>query len=459
MEYDLTVIGAGPGGYVAAIRASQLGARVCVVEARELGGTCLNRGCIPTKALVASANLATRITESEELGITVSGLTVHWPRVMDRQQRVVNQLRNGIARLFEKNRITLLQGWGRLVTPNTVQIQLASGDEMSVQSQHILLATGSEPAIFPGWEYDGRTVVSSDDLLGIEKIPTSLIIIGGGVVGCEFASIFRAFGTRVTVIEQLSNLLPMAEREVSRQLMSIFRGQGIQVKTKTSVQAIHLADGLAEVSLASGESLTAEKVLLAVGRRLNTKNLGLEEIGVNVGERGEVIVNEWMETNIPGVYAVGDITNKLQLAHVASAQGVVAVERMFGHGRLLNYNAIPWCVFTRPEVAGVGLTSEQARALDIPVRAGKFFFTGNGKALAAGETEGFVKIIAHRDTDVLLGAHIIGSHASELIAEAGLAVTLGLTGEQFAQAVHAHPTTAEAVLEAVELTRGLAIHA
>ncbi|SHI96848.1 dihydrolipoyl dehydrogenase [Desulfofundulus thermosubterraneus] len=459
MHYKIVVIGGGPGGYVAAIRAAQLGARVALVEKEELGGTCLNRGCIPTKVLAAAAEVLAGIRKAGEFGISTGTVEVDMAALIERKRQVVKRLASGIQFLLQKNKVELVRGTAMLTSPRTVKVSLPGGTEQELEAENIVLATGSSPALIKSLGYDGRQVITSDEALNLTSVPGRLLIIGGGVVGCEFASIFAALGSTVTVVEMMPTILPTVDKEVSRYVQGIFKRQGITIKTRAAIKAVRKDAGGVVAELESGEEIAADLVLISVGRVLNTGGLGLAEVGVTLGERGEVLVNERMETSVPGIYAAGDITGKIQLAHVASAQGLVAVHNILGHNREMNYRVVPACIFTRPEVGVVGLTAEEARAQGYEVKTAKFPMMACGKAQAMGETEGFVKVVADAQTDRILGVHIVGPHASDLVAEAALALEMDMTAARLAQVIHAHPTLAEAVLEAAEGIHGLAIHA
>ncbi|RKO68192.1 dihydrolipoyl dehydrogenase [Desulfofundulus salinus] len=459
MRYKIVVIGGGPGGYVAAIRAAQLGARVALVEKEELGGTCLNRGCIPTKVLAAAAEILAGIKKAGEFGISTGAVEVDMAALIERKRQVVKRLASGIQFLLQKNKVELVRGTAMLTSPRTVKVILPGGSEQELEAENIVLATGSSPALIKSLGYDGRQVITSDEALNLASVPGRLLIIGGGVVGCEFASIFAALGSTVTVVEMMPTILPTVDKEVSRYVQGIFKRQGITIKTGATIKAVRKDAGGVVAELESGEEIAADLVLISVGRVLNTGGLGLAEVGVTLGERGEVLVNERMETSVPGIYAAGDITGKIQLAHVASAQGLVAVHNIMGHYRAMNYRVVPSCIFTRPEVGVVGLTAEEARAQGYEVKTAKFPMMACGKAQAMGETEGFVKMVADARTDRILGVHIVGPHASDLVAEAALALEMDMTAARLAQVIHAHPTLAEAVLEAAEGIHGLTIHA
>lgn len=458
MAYQIVFIGGGPGGYVAAIRAAQLGAKVAVIEKAQLGGTCLNWGCIPTKALVAGVGILHNIKKADEFGISIGEVQVDFSAMMERKDRVVQKLVTGINYLFKKNKIDLYQGVGRLVSNNKIEVIRSDGTVEEVLAENIVIATGSEPALIPSLGYDGERVITSNEALALKQVPQSLLIIGGGVIGCEFACIFAELGTQVTIVDVLPTILPGVDKEVSRQLQSLFKRRGINVKTKAMIKEIRKIGDNVTAVLDNGDELTSEKVLISIGRGFNSEGLGLDALGVELGSRGEVLVDSRLRTNIPNIYAIGDITNKIQLAHVASAQGIVAVENIMGVQKDMIYNVVPSCIFTLPEIAGVGLTSQEAEEQGISIKTGKFPFMALGKAAAAGETEGFVKILAEAATDRILGVHIIGPHATDLIAEATLAVKLGATIEQLVDTIHAHPTMAEAVLEAAEAVHGRCIH-
>lgn len=463
---DIAILGGGPGGYVAAIRAAQLGAKVVVVEREELGGTCLNRGCIPTKAMAASAALKDACMRGGELGVAVDGVKVDFARVQAHKAEVVERLVKGIHQLFKKHRITLVKGTGCLVSPHELVVEGSApgggnGESASrIAFRSLVIATGSRPSVPGVFSHDGKVVVTSDEALGLERVPERLVVIGGGVIGCEFATIFREFGSAVTVVEVMPTVLPMLDADVSRQMQGFFRKRGIEILTGQKVTGIEKSDHLATIALENGKTITADLVLISIGRRANTENLGLEVAGIKTDARGEIPVDERQRTAVPHIYAVGDVTNSpYKLAHVASRQGIVAVENILGHDSTMDYSAVPSVVFTLPEAAGVGLTEAQAKEKGLSVKTAKFFFLGNGKALAAAESEGFVKLVALADTGRLIGGHVISAAASNLIAEIALAIRLGATAQQVAETIHAHPTLPEAVMEAAEGIYGRAVHA
>lgn len=458
MGYQIAIIGGGPGGYVAAIRAAQLGAKVVVVEQDALGGTCLNRGCIPTKALLAGAALIKGIQGAAAFGIDVTDYGVNYARLAARKDAVVKQLNQGIAFLFKKNKVDLIKGRGYLKGPGRVAVTTAEGAVEDIEAENIILATGSEPALLTSLGYNGSSVVTSNEALAWMEVPGELLIIGGGVIGCEFASLFATLGSKVTIVEMMPTILPMIDVEISRRFSMLLKKAGVEIKTKAQITEVREEDGRVRATLADGQTIEADKVLISIGRRFNTRDLGLEEAGIELGPKGEVIVDEYMRTNVPGIYAVGDITNKVQLAHVASAQGLAAVATIMGRPTKVNYDAVPSCIYTLPEIAGVGLTKEAAEERGFKVKVGKFPFQASGKALCSGETEGMVKIIAEAESDRILGVFIMGPHATELIAEGALAVNKGITAGELAATIHAHPTLSEAVMEAAEAVHGMSIH-
>ncbi len=454
--YDLVIIGGGPGGYVAAIRSAQNGLKTALIEKERVGGTCLNRGCIPTKALLAGSQLVFSVARGSLLGLKVEDVSLDWQGLQAHKRDVVDRLVHGVETLLARHGVEVLRGLGRLLGPGRVAVNNVDGEIVLEASRAVVLATGSEPLLPDFLGYDGRTVVSSTEALEFDTIPESLLIVGGGVVGCEFASLFSTLHCKVTIVEVLPNVLPLLDRETARRVQVLLRRQGIEIKTKTRLQKLAVRNGRAVATLESGEEISAEKALVAIGRRLNTE--GLAEVGVALGAKNEVLVDEFLRTNIPGVYAIGDITNKIQLAHVASAQGLAVAAHLTGQPRNINYGAIPNCVYTSPEVASVGLTEEEVREQGLDYRSGVFPFSVNGKAMTMEETDGVVKVLAEAGSGCLLGVHVVGPQASNLVAEAALAVQQGLTVEHVAETIHAHPSLAEAFAEACEAVRGRSIH-
>lgn len=459
MDYDVIVIGAGPGGYVAAIRAAQRGLKTAVIDKAEVGGTCLNWGCIPTKALVAGTDLLAAAREASKLGVVLPEVRADFGSMMAHKTATVELLVKGIRALLQKNKVALVSGQASFVDPNTVKVVDAGGRETLLKAGSIIIATGSVPSVFPSFHFDGRTVITSDQALDLAELPASMAIIGGGVIGCEFAGIFNELGCQVTIIELTPSLLPGMDGEISKQLASYFKRRGIKLLLKSSVREVRAESDRGVVDIEGGEPVIADKVLVSVGRRPNTAGLELEKAGVSVNQRGRIPVDPLMRTNIANIYAIGDVTDfPLDLAHVASAQGLVAAANIAGGHEEFEGDAVPGCVFTRPEIASVGLTSEAAAEKGLAVSTGKFLFRTLGKAQAMNEIDGFVKIIAEQDGGRVLGGHIIGPHASDLIGELTLAVRWGITVEQLAKTIHAHPTLPEAILESAEACLGHAIH-
>lgn len=458
MDYKVIVIGGGPGGYVAAIRAAQMGAKVAIIEKEQVGGTCLNWGCIPTKALVAGADILRKLRSAGEFGINVENVNFDLSKLVDRKDAIVNKMVTGIQYLLKRNKIDLISGTASVLGTNRVVIKLNDGSTSELEGENIILATGTRPAIIPTLGYDGEVVITSNEALNIREVPSELLVVGGGVIGCEFACIFAEMGSKVTIVEAMPSILPLVDRDAARQMQSILKRRGITIKTKAKIERVERNGDRVTAWLEGGESLSTDKMLISIGRTVNTSGLGLEEVGISLGLRGEIIVDEYMATSIPGIFAIGDITGKIQLAHVASAQGIVVAENIMGQPRKMDYDVIPNCIFTLPEVAGVGLTIQQCEEQGIKPKVGKFPFMASGKAATIGETEGFVKVLAHPETDRVLGVHIVGPHATDLIAEAALAIKLGTTVEQITQVIHAHPTLAETILEAAEAIHGRAIH-
>jgi dihydrolipoamide dehydrogenase len=452
---DLVVIGGGPGGYVAALRAAQIGMQVTLVEKDSLGGTCLNRGCIPTKAYYQSAQMLRSLGQLNKFGISVTENGFDFQTTWERKEQIVRQLVQGIAGLLTANGVEVIAGEATLTSPQQVRV----GDQ-TIETKRILIATGSKCSHLPIPGADLPNVVNSDQLLEQQTVPQRLTIIGGGVIGLEFASIFQTFGSQVTVLEYMPDLLSGVDKEISKRLRIFLKRQGIDIITGARVESISDEDSQLRVTAATAKStITAEAdtVLIATGRRPYTANLNLEAIGVTTTPQGFIVTNADFQTNVPSIYAIGDVIGGAMLAHVASEEGRVAVERMAGLDSQVAYHAIPAVVFTSPEVATVGLSEESAKEQGLDYRVGKFQFAANSKAVAMGETDGLVKVLAAPDGTVI-GAHIVGPHAADLIAAAGLAVKERLTVEQVTTAIHAHPTLSEAWLEALLDTEKRAIH-
>ena len=456
-KYDVVIIGGGPGGYVAAIRAAQLGATCAVVEKEFVGGTCLNWGCIPTKALIKSARVAAAVRSAGDHGISTGPLSIDLHAVFARKDKIVSNLRAGIESLFKVRGIRLIKGTGRLAASDSVEVEGANGHMETLAAGKIILATGSEPARPPIFEFDGDKVVTSQDAVAKSALGKFVIIVGAGFIGCEYAALYANLGLDVTLLELLDTILATADQDVIKELARAFKKRKIKVRTGVKVERLCPEGTGAAAYLEGGEKVTADFALVSVGRRPVTSGLGLEALGVAM-ERGFVTIDEYCRTTVPSIYAIGDITGKPQLAHVASAQGVVAAEHIMGKPSRMDYTVIPACVFTDPEAASVGMTESEVIQKGLDYRVGRFPFRVLGKAQAEGELDGLVKIIGDAKTNRLLGVHIVGSGASELIAEAALAMKLGATAEQIIDTIHAHPTLPEAFKEAAEHFEGKAIH-
>jgi dihydrolipoamide dehydrogenase len=460
--YDVTIIGGGPGGYVAAIRAAQLGLKVALVEKENLGGVCLNWGCIPTKALLRNAEVISLLGEGKEFGFTISGFEADYGAAVDRSRQVSERLVKGVEVLMRENGIEVIAGTGSLKSDSAVEITLAGGSVRTVQTRNVILATGSRARSIPGITPDGECILTSREAIVLRELPASVVVVGAGPIGMEFAHVWQAYGAQVTVVEMLPHLLPLEDEEVGAVVERAFRRRKVKQMTSTRVDGIETgADGV-KVRVSSekkGEQvLEAERVLIAIGVRPNSEGLGLEQVGVKL-ERGHVAVDDYLRTNVPGVYAIGDLTGKLALAHVASAQGIVAAETIAGaETRQLDYDAMPRCTFCQPQVASFGLTEAQAAERGYKVKTGKFFFLANGKALGLGERDGFAKIVADETSGEILGAHLVGPEVTELLPELVLARTWELTPEEIARSVHAHPTLSEALSEAAHGVFGRPIH-
>lgn len=463
----IAILGAGPGGYVAAIRAAQLGAKVTVIENEALGGVCLNWGCIPSKALLSVVELGDKVKKGAELGLKVEGpVRYDLAQLIARKNKVVDSLVKGIATLFKTWGIEHIQGWGTLSDERGLRVAKADGGETTVQADAIIVATGSSWPALPLFPVDGTRIITSKEALDLTEAPKTLAIIGGGVEGCEFASYFSGIGTKVTMIELLPRILPLEDEEVSAAMARELKKRGVETLTGTTVEKLDRTEGRLGVTLKDGSTLAADTLLVSVGRGLNSKNIGLEKAGVEVGPRGEIVVDDTMQTNVGGVYAIGDVVGKGMLAHVASAQGKVAVANILGHPAKMNYDVVPAGIFTLPEIGRVGATEEQARQRlagqgrrpENCLKVGRFRYVALGKAQAVGETTGFYKVIADASNDAILGVHIMGAHAADLIHEAALAMQVGATAGQVAGMIHAHPTLAEGLMEAAEDVEGRAIH-
>jgi dihydrolipoamide dehydrogenase len=463
-QFDVTIIGSGPGGYVAAIRAGQLGLKVAMVEKdTRLGGTCTLRGCIPTKQMLMSAHVYEQMQHAADFGVQASGIQLAFEDVQKRKNKVVLKNVKGIEYLMKKNKVTVFKGTAKLALPGKVEITGADGAKETLQTKNIVIATGSVVRPIPGFETDGVHVVNSDHILELKDVPKSLIVMGAGAVGCEFASVYSRFGAETTIVELMPRLVPLEDEEVSKELEKSFRKRGIKSQVDTKLEKLEKTETGVRVSgkTSKGEavSLEAEMLLVAVGRMPFTEGLGLEGSKIKV-ERGFIQIDEYQQTGEKGVYAIGDVVPTPLLAHLASKEGIVAVEHMAGQKnvRPINLRLVPNCTYCDPEVASVGLTEAKAREQGYDVKVGKFPMSASGKARILGEEEGFVKIVGEGKYDEILGVHIIGPHATELIAEACVAMQLESTAEELGRTMHAHPTVSETVMEAAEGVHGLAVH-
>jgi dihydrolipoamide dehydrogenase len=462
MDFDLIVVGSGPGGYVAAIRAAQLGFNVAVVEKDpKFGGTCLHRGCIPTKALLHTASVLQEIRGAEHLGIDVAAPALDPARAQARTQQVVDKNARGIEYLFKKNKITGIHGRGTFTGPNQVKVTDPEGGEKTLTARFLMVATGSVPREIPIAPTDGQRILNSDHILNLDRVPESLVVLGAGAVGTEFASIYHAFGAKVTLVEMLPRVLPNEDEDASKELQRSLKKRGIDVRVGTALKAVDASGDRLRLALEKGESkdeLEAEMLLVAVGRAPVSADLGLEALGVKI-ERGYLEVDEYMRTAVPSIYAIGDVINTPWLAHVASAEGILAAEHMAGETvHPINYDHVPSCTYCDPEVASVGLTEAQAKERGYEVATGTFPFTALGKALILDKAEGFVKVVRETRYDELLGVHIVGPHATDLIAEACVALRIESTTEELFRTMHAHPTLSEGVMEAAHAAFGHPIH-
>ena len=463
-SFDLILIGSGPGGYVGAIRAAQLGMSVACVESEKLGGVCLNVGCIPTKALLSSALFVQEVKKASGHGVTMEQVDVQLGPAQERSRKVADQLNKGVGHLFKKNQVTHIQGFGRLKGKGEVEVEDGEGKRSTYRAPHIIIATGSRPRDLPMLKIDEERIWSSTGALFQKEAPGSLAVVGAGAVGMEFADIYSAYGSEVHVIEMLDRVLPLEDQEASAAMARSYKKRKMKIRTSTTVKASEITEKGVKLTLAdkdgNEEILEVERVLSAVGRVPNTEELGLDTLGVAVSESGGFIkVDEHLRTNVEGIYAIGDVAGPPLLAHKASHEGIVCVEHMAGQGHgTVDYGNIPNCTYAHPEVASVGLTEEQAKEAGYDIEVGKFPWVGIGRAVAAGDTEGFIKVIRDKKYSEILGAHIVGPHATELIAEFVVGRHLEATVEEMEKAMHPHPTLSEGVAEGSLAALGRAIH-
>ncbi|MCM3091542.1 MULTISPECIES: dihydrolipoyl dehydrogenase [unclassified Cytobacillus] len=469
-EYDLVILGGGTGGYVAAIRASQLGLKTAIVEKGKLGGTCLHKGCIPSKALLRSAEVFATAKHSEDFGVMTSDVSINFGKVQERKNKIVDQLHKGVQHLMKQGKIDVFEGTGRILGPSifspmpgTISVEMNNGDENEMLiPKNVIVATGSRPRTLPGLDIDGKLVMTSDEALALEEVPSSIIIVGGGVIGIEWASMLSDFGADVTVIEYADRIIPTEDKEISKEMQRLMKKKGIKIVTGAKVlpETLQKGEGVtisAEVK-GSQKEFSAEKLLVSVGRQANTEGIGIENTDIQI-EKGFIAANEYFQTKESHIYAIGDVIGGLQLAHVASHEGIVAVEHIAGQNPSpIDYSLVSKCIYSSPEAASVGLTEDEAKEKGHNVKTGKFSFRAIGKALVFGESDGFVKIVADKDTDDILGVHMIGPHVTDMISEAGLARVLDATPWEVAHTIHPHPTLSEAIGEAALAVDGKAIH-
>ncbi|MBG65967.1 MAG: dihydrolipoyl dehydrogenase [Flavobacteriales bacterium] len=460
MNYDVIVLGSGPGGYVTAIRASQLGLKTAVVEKESLGGICLNWGCIPTKALLKSAQVFDYINHASDFGIEVSGVNADFPNIIKRSRDVADGMSKGIDYLLKKNKVDVLNGHGKVLKGNKISVVL-DGKNSAYSAKHIIIATGARSRQLPNLPQDGKKVIGYRDALSLSQAPKKMVIVGSGAIGVEFAYFYNAMGVDVTVVEYMSNIVPVEDVDISKQLQRSFKKSGIKIMTNSSVESVDIKGSGCKVSIKTSkgeENLDCDVVLSAVGISANIENIGLEDVGIKT-ENGKIIVDEYYNTNISGYYAIGDVLPTQALAHVASAEGIICVEKIAGHNpEKIDYNNVPGCTYTSPEIASVGMTEAQAKEKGYEVKVGKFPFSASGKASAAGHKDGFVKVVFDAKYGEWLGCHMIGYNVTEMIAEAVVARKLETTGEEILKAIHPHPTMSEAVMEAVAAAYDEVIH-
>jgi len=455
-EFDCVVVGAGPGGYVAAIRAAQLGAKTAIIERNKIGGTCLNWGCIPTKALYYSAKTLDKARHAAEFGVNVGEVSFDLSKAVERKDGIVKKLVGGVEQLLKGNKIEVIRGNAYLESAGKIRVSNGDATE-EITGKSVIIATGSEPAMIPAFNIDRVNVLTSTEMLDLKQVPESLLVIGGGVMGCEFATLFATFGSSVMIVELLPTILSTEDRMVARVIAKRFKETGVSVLTEVQVESVTPENGKVKTRLKDGREFITEKVMVAIGRSFNSAGIGLDKLGVAL-DRGRIAVDERMETSVKGLFAIGDVTGKMLLAHVASTQGIVAANNAAGKVALMDYSIIPAGIFTDPEIASVGLREKEAEEKGIPVSVGRFPYAASGKALGMGETEGFVQLVADPGTDKVLGCSIVGAHATDLIGEVAVAMKAGATVKDIADTVHAHPTLPEMVMEAAEDVHGMAIH-
>lgn len=457
-ESRIIIIGAGPGGYVAAIRAAQLDADVTIIEEDKIGGTCLNRGCIPTKALLASVETLSLFKRAGELGIEVEKVRANFSQMMERKNRIVSQLRGGVDYLLKANKVKIIKGKANFLSSHNICIETESGRK-ELEGEKIIIASGSKPILLPFLDSNHPAVLSSEQALQLKEIPKSLLILGAGVIGCEFASIFNPLGTKITMVEMMEQILPTEDKRVAQTIERIFKKRGINIFTRTKLEEItEYGENGITARLDKGEKIEAEKILICVGRSPRSNNMGLENLSLKINQKGIIVVNEKMETTEEGIYAIGDVIGGYLLAHVAFEEGIIAAENATKFTSKIDYSSVPSCIFTSPQIGTVGLTPDKAEEEGIEVRTARFPFAACGKAHTIGETDGFVQLIVRESDDRILGGQIVGPHAADLVHEIALAIRWGLTTEQVSSTIHAHPTLSETIMEAAKKAEGKPIH-
>jgi dihydrolipoamide dehydrogenase len=459
-QYDVVVLGAGPGGYVAAIRAAQLGLKVAIIEKEYWGGVCLNIGCIPSKALLHNAELAHTLQHrGKEFGFSFDNLELNWEVAWKRSRQVSQRLVKGVGFLMRKNKIDTLDGVGHFTDPHTIKVDLNDGGEKEVKGKNIIIATGARPRTIPGVEFDGERIISYIEGIMSDKLHEKVIIIGGGVIGVEFAYMWSNYGVDVTILEMMDSLLPNEDPECSEVLSKAYKKLGVNVQTGARVENVEKSDKGVKVTLASGDSYEADQVMIAINFVPNVENIGLEAAGVELSDRGNIQIDDYMRTNVDHIYAIGDVATEYRLAHIASAMGMVAAETIAeAHTQPLNYKMLPRATYCNPQVASFGYTEAEAKEAGYEINVGKFPFQANGKALGLGERDGFIKIISDAKYGEILGAHMVGPMVTELLPELTLAHNMELTAEEIARNVHAHPTLSEVIMEAAHGVEGEPIH-
>ena len=461
MNYDLLVLGSGPGGYVAAIRGSQLGLKTAVIEKAEIGGVCLNWGCIPTKALLKSAQVFEYLMHAQEYGIKATGIEADFPVMVKRSRGVADAMSKGVQFLMKKNKIDVIAGNGILKPGGVIEVTGADGKSQNIQSKNIIIATGARTRELPGLKQDGKKIIGYREAMVLNKQPKSMVVVGSGAIGVEFAYFYHSIGTKVTLVEFMSEIVPIEDEDISKQLARSFKKSGITIMTESTVESVDSSGSGCKVKVKTkngSEIIECEIVLSAVGITANIENIGLADVGI-ITDKGKIVVNEWYQTNIPGYYAIGDVLNTPALAHVASHEAITCIEKIAGiNVDAIDYKNIPGCTYCQPEIASVGYTEKAARAAGYEIKVGKFPFSASGKAKAAGQADGFVKVIFDAKYGEWLGAHMIGANVTELIAEVVTARKLETTGHEIIKSVHPHPTMSEAIMEAVAEAYGECIH-